>query len=231
EGKCFAHSEFSVKCLVQNILVVKSMKITGIEEQKKNSKRYNIYIDNEYYCSIDKDILEELHFYEEMEFNENEFSKILERVQYKSALKAALYILTHASKTERELEKKLMDKQHSERAIRQVLEYLREIGYVNDESYTESFIRSMRDVTGISRKSLYYKLAGKGIDKVIIQQKLDEAEIDDYTSALKAAKKKVVNLKGNKREKSSKLFSFLCRKGYGIEICRKLIEELELEDN
>lgn len=207
------------------------MKITGIEEQKKNSKRCCIYIDSEYYCSIDMDILEELHLCEGMELNEDEFNQILEKLQYKSALKAAFYILTRASKTERELEKKLRDKQHNERAIIQVLKYLREIGYVNDESYTESFIRSMKDVTGTSKNSLYYKLAGKGIDKAVIQQKLEEAEIDDYASALKAAQKKIVSLKGDKREKASKLLSFLYRKGFGIEICRKLIEELDLEDN
>lgn len=207
------------------------MIITKINEQKNNSKRCCIYIDSEYYCSIDRDILEELNLCEGMELNEDEFSQILERLQYKSALKAAFYILTRASKTEKELEKKLREKQHNEIAIRQVLKYLKEIGYVNDESYTESFIRSMKDVTGTSKKNLYYKLAGKGIDKEVIQQKLEEAEIDDYASALKTAQKKISSLKGDRREKASKLLSYLYRKGFGIETCKKLIEELDLEDS
>jgi regulatory protein len=207
------------------------MIITRIEEQKKNKKRCNIYIDGEYYCSIDKDVQEELHFHEGMELNEIEFNQTVEIIEYKSALRAALYILTRASKTERELEKKLKDKQHSEKAIVKVLKYLKEIGYINDESYTEFFIKSMRDVSGTSKRSLYYKLTSKGIDKAIIEQKLDEAEIDDFTSALNAAQKKLRSLKGDKKENTVKLLSFLYRKGFGFELCRKIMEELDLEED
>lgn len=206
------------------------MKITKIEEQKKNNKRCSIYIDNEYHSSVDKEILEELSFYEGMELNPDELRQKLEIIQYKSALRTALYILTLSSRTENEIKKKLLEKQYPEKTITQVIEYLKEIGYVNDESYTESFIRNMRDTAGISRRTLYYKLVSKGVDSEIIQQKLEEAEIDDYASALKAAKKKAAGLKGDKRGKKLKLINFLYRKGYGMEVCRRVIEMLEFEE-
>jgi regulatory protein len=206
------------------------MKITKIEEQK-NKKRLNIYVDGEYHSSVDKDILEEMSFYEGMDLNLDEFNQKLETIQYKSALRAALYMLTHSSKTENEIEKKLKEKQHSDNAIRKVLEYLKGIGYINDESYTESFIRSMSDVTGTSSRNLYYKLVSKGVDKDIIERKLEESEIDDYASALKAAEKKVAGLKGDKREKVSKLLNFLYRKGFGMEVCRRVLAALDLEES
>src|SRR5690349_16889 len=137
------------------------MKITKIEVQKKNSKRCSIYIDGEYHSSIDKDIQEELKLCEGMELNEDEFNQKLEIIQNKSALRAALYIVARASKTESEIRKRLKEKDHTEKAISLALEYLREVGYINDESYTESFIRSSKDVTGTSKRSLYYKLANK----------------------------------------------------------------------
>lgn len=207
------------------------MKITKIEEQKKNKKRCSIFIDDEYHCSVDKDILEELKFHEGMELSADELNEKLEIIQYKSALRAAFYILARSSKTEYEIEKKLKEKQHPEKAIRKVLEYLKEIRYINDESYTESFIKSMRLTAGTSKKSLYYKLAGKGVDSDVIKQKLDDAEIDDYESALKAAIKKAAGIKGDKREKASKLMSFLYRKGFTMEVCMKVIAELDLEEN
>ncbi len=206
-----------------------SMIITRIEEQKKNKKRSSIFVDNEYYCSIDKDILGEICLSEGRQLNEEEFSRIMETIQYKDALRAALYMLTRSSKTENEVRKKLREKQYSEKSINQVLKYLEEINYVNDTNYTESYVRSMRDTKGISRKSLYYKLVAKGIDSDIIQQVLDEAGINDYDSALKIAQKKAITIKGDKREKASKLLSFLYRKGYEAEICRKVIEELDWE--
>jgi SOS response regulatory protein OraA/RecX len=81
-----------------------------------------------------------------------------------------------------------------------------------------------------SRRSLFYKLAGKGIDKAVIEQKLDEAEIDDFASAVNAAEKKLGSLKGAKKEKTAKLFSFLYRKGFDIELCRRVMDKLDLEE-
>ncbi|MDD3704446.1 MAG: RecX family transcriptional regulator [Clostridiaceae bacterium] len=205
------------------------MRITGIEQQKKNIKRYNIYIDGEYRCSVDSDILQELGLSEEMELDETEFNKTMEIIQYKGALRAALYILARTPKTESDIEKRLIEKQHPSKAIQQVMEYLKEIGYINDESYVESYIRSIKDITGTSRRSILQKLVNKGVDKEIIQQKLDEADIDDYESAIKAAKKKVSNLKGSRKEKKLKLLSYLYRKGFEIDACKRAAETLDLE--
>ena len=94
------------------------MRITGIEQQKKNTKRYNIYIDGEYRCSVEDDILQELNLSKDMELNELEFNHTLEIIQYKGALRAALYMLARAPKTEMEIEKSLSDKQHDPKAIK-----------------------------------------------------------------------------------------------------------------
>jgi len=130
-----------------------------------------------------------------------------------------------------EIEKRLSDRRYDPKAIKKVLEYLKEIGYINDESYAESFIRSTKDVTGTSRRSIYQKLAAKGVDKEIIQQELDKAEIDDYASALSAAKKKISSLKGSSREKKLRLLNYLYRKGFGIDACKRAAEELVREED
>jgi len=207
------------------------MRITGIEQQKKNTKRYNIYIDGEYKCTVEDNILQELNLSKGMELNEIEFNNTLEIIQYKGALRAALYMLARAPKTEMEIEKGLSDKQHAPKAIKKVLEYLKEIGYINDESYAESYIRSIKATTGTSRRSIYQKLAAKGIDKEIIQQMLNKAEIDDYASAISAAKKKAASLKGNRREKKLKLLNYLYRKGFGIDDCKRAAEDILQEED
>lgn len=207
------------------------MRITGIEQQKKNIERYNIYIDGEYRCSVDSDILQELGLSEEMELDETEFNKTMEIIQYKGALRAALYILARTPKTESDIEKRLIEKQHPWKAIQQVMEYLKEIGYINDESYAESYIRSIKDITGTSRRSILQRLVNKGVDKEIIQQKLDEADIDDYESAIKAAKKKISSLKGNSKEKKLKLLNYLYRKGFAVDACKRAAETLDLEED
>jgi regulatory protein len=209
--------------------VVIFMRITAIEEQKRNKNKCSIYIDGEYHSSIDKDIQAELKLHEGLELNEEEFNQKLEIIQYKSTLRAAFYILMRSSKTESEIKKRLKEKEHPEKAIGLVLQYLKEIGYVNDENYTESFIKSSKDVTGTSKRTLYYKLANKGVDKEVIQQKLEEAEIDDYASAVKAAERKASSIKGDSRERAAKLMSFLYRKGYSVEVCKRVINDLNLD--
>lgn len=206
------------------------MRITRIEEQKKNNSKYNLYLDGEFHSSIDKEILDEIGFFEGMELRENELEEKMEIIQYKSALRTSFHILARASKTELELRRKLKEKKYTEKAIGQVLDYLRSIGYIDDSSYAESFIGSMKSSNSTSSRSLYYKLAGKGIDSDVIEQKLQDAEIDDYASALNAARKKLPSLKGDEREKTSKLLGFLFRKGFGMDICRRVIEELKLEE-
>jgi regulatory protein len=207
------------------------MRITKIEDQKNNKKRCSIFIDGEYYCAADKEIIDELNITEGMELNSDEFNRTMETLQYKSALRAAFYMLTRSSKTESDIRKKLKEKQYFDNTINAVLEYLKEIGYVNDNTYTNNYIKNTKDIAGTSKRSLYYKLVNKGVDKEIIQQELEEAEIDDYSSALKAAQKKAAGLKGDKRERAYKLQSFLYRKGYSLEVCRKVIDEMDLEES
>jgi len=206
------------------------MIITKLEEQKRNKNKFNLYIDGEYHSSIDREVLEEMNFAEGMELEQDEFNEKMEIIQYKSALRTSFHILARSSKTEAELRRKLKEKRYPEKSIEQVLDYLESIGYINDGDYAESFIGMMKNTAGTSSRSLYYKLTGKGIDSAVIEQKLEEAEIDDYASALSAARKKLPALKGDKRDQASRLLGFLYRKGFGMEICRRVIEELGLEE-
>jgi regulatory protein len=207
------------------------MIITKIEEQKKNKKRCSIFVDGEYYGSADKDVLQEVNFSEGLNITQDEFNQKMEIIQYKSALKTALSMLVRSSRTVNEIAKKLSGMDIPEAVTEKVICYLKEIGYLNDENYAESLIRYSKDTAGCSRRNLFYKLSQKGIENEVIQQKLDEAGIDEYASALRAAEKKAAGLKGGKREKAAKLYSFLFRKGFGMDICSKVISELQLEDN
>lgn len=204
------------------------MLISKVAEQKKNKKRFSIYVDGEYYCSVDKDVLDEINIREGMNFEEKEFSNIIDKMNYKSALKSALSILVRAPRTENELARKLRQKQYPEAAINKVIEYLCSIGYINDEEYAESLIRSLKSNKGCSKRTIYYKLIQKGIDSDIINQKLGEVSFDEFAAAFQAAAKKVTSIKGSSREKMAKTYTFLMRKGFDTDTCSKVISELQL---
>jgi len=204
--------------------------ITKIEEQKKNKKRCSIYVDDEYYCSVDREILKEVNLSEGI-ISENEFARKMDIINYKTALKAALTMLVRAPRTEKELSLKLRQKGLPDSAIQKAVEYLKGTGYINDEAYAESVIRSSKDIKGCSSNSLYSKLSQKGIDSETIRKKINEADFDEYSSALKAAQKKLQSLKGSSKDKAAKLMSFLFRKGFGMDTCKKVLDSLELQDD
>lgn len=207
------------------------MLITKVIEQKKNKKRCSIFVDGEYYCSVDKDVLNEINLREGMNFGEKEFNNIIDIMNYKSALKSALSMLVRAPRTKNELARKLRQKQYPEASINKVIEYLHSIGYINDEEYAESLIRNLKGSKGCSKKTIYYKLIQKGIDGDIIKQKLSEANIDDFNAAFQAAVNKAASVKGSSKEKMAKIYAFLMRKGFDTDTCSKVISEIQLPED
>jgi regulatory protein len=205
------------------------MKITAITPQKRNKSFYNIHIDNEYFCSLDDETIYYMKLKEGMEVDSELLMRASEESTYKKALSYALNLLAKYYKTKRELAKKLKEKEYNEDTIKAVLDKLSELGYLNDEQYVEAFIRSKQDTSqGLNKRTLYNKLIQKGVDKDIIQQSLENSDIDEYQNALEAAEKKLRSLKGEKREKKAKLYSFLYNKGFSYEICSKVINNIDI---
>lgn len=207
------------------------MKITAITPQKRNKCFYNIHIDGEYFCSLDDETIYHMKLKEGMEVDTGILMQASKESAFKKALNYALNMISRYNKTKFELTKKLKEKEYEEDTIKAVVSRLSELGYINDEHYVEVFIRSKQDTNqGLNKKTLYNKLIQKGINKELVRQSLENSEIDEYQNALQTAEKKLKSLKGNKREKKAKLYSFLLYKGFEYEICNKVINNIDIID-
>lgn len=202
------------------------MQITRIEQQKKNLERSNLYVDGDYFCSVDNDILAEIKIYEGMSFQKEEFKSKLEIIKYKKALRTALSMLSRAWRTAYEIKKRLLEDGYEADTIENVMTYLGEAGYINDEQYAESYLKNRNLCSKASKKTVLEKLKQKGIDREIIEEKLEEAGFDEYQAAHQLATKKSHGLKGDDREKKQKLYAFLYRKGFNGDVCRSVVENI-----
>jgi SOS response regulatory protein OraA/RecX len=95
------------------------------------------------------------------------------------AKEAALRLLDYSDRTEKELRGRLLKKKYIEKDIDEVIEFLKEYGFVDDERYAKLYIAGgMRNGKGSVR--LKNKLIEKGIPGEIIKQHIAE-DIDPDT--------------------------------------------------
>lgn len=207
------------------------MKITAIIPQKRNKSFYNIHIDNEYFCSLDDETLYHLKLKEGLEVDKELLMQASREANYRKAMNYSLNVLAKYYKTKYEIAKKLKEKDYADDTINAVISRLAELGYLNDENYVEAYLRSKQDTSqGLNKRTLFNKLAQKGVDKELIQQCLDNANIDEYQNAMDISVKKLQSLKGDSRAKKSKLYSFLLYKGFDYEICSKVINNINIAE-
>jgi regulatory protein len=116
------------------------MTITKIERQKKNNKRYSIFIDGKFKFGMSG---EDVLFYrlkEDMDISEKEYDNILENVIYQEAKGRAARYLGYGPRTEKEMRNKLSTYDYPENIIDKVIELLQRYDYINDLNYARKYI-------------------------------------------------------------------------------------------
>ena len=125
-------------------------------------------------------------------------------MDYETAKEKAVRYLVLALRTEEEVKNKLRKLNVEEGIIVQVTEYLKSIGYIDDEKYVEAYIRQCINITKYSKYEIRMKLIQKGINKEILSEKLEELDNCDYENKLidKLLKGKLKNKLFVKKRKS-----------------------------
>lgn len=152
-----------------------------------------------------------------------------EREKYtRSGLNSCYWHLARGDKTRRELFLKLKAKEIPEEIIENVLDKLEGDSYVNDKRFTENFIRSKQEYSGLGKRALSFELKRKGIDSDIISEALSEIDSDtEYENAKKLAYSKLKSSKNLDHQKRvNRLVSMLARKGYDAGISFSVVKEV-----
>lgn len=201
--------------------------ITKIEQQKKNINRYSIYLDQEYSFSVSEDTLIKLGLKKGMEVDKEQLDSILKQEDNNACKSYGLKLLGYRARSEKEIRDKMFSKGYSKKSIEEAINYLKEFKYINDEEYTKQYIKDRMNGKKLGHKRIKYELYQKGINKIIIEDKINKLINDDeeYERALEIAHKKM-NTSYRSDDKQSayrKIGAFLQRKGFSIDTILKVL--------
>jgi regulatory protein len=155
----------------------------------------------------------------------------------KKAKNHALRYLSYRDRSKLEVTQYLEKKEHSHPIIKQALDTLIELNYVNDQRFALEWGRYKINKQKLGKSRLYVELLNKGIDKEILESTMavlyedtSEAEL-----ATQCARKKLNSLKGVEEEKKKRrLIQYLKRRGFSADIIYqslKNVSETEPQEN
>ena len=130
----------------------------------------------------------------------------------KEKTKVLKYIL-YKKRSEAEIRKKfsgIMD----ENLLEDIIEYLKEAGYINDKEFIEKTVNNIIALKNLSIKEIKYKLMSKGLDKNDIEDYISDnrEKLEEYE---KKSAENITNKKSSSME-PEEIKQYLLKKGFKI---------------
>ena len=134
--------------------------------------------------------------------------------------KVLKYVL-YKKRTEEEVRQKFAE--NAGKNLENVIEYLKENDYINDNRYIEKEVNEIILLKNMSMKELQYKLLSKGLSKSIIEEYIyqNKEKLNEYE--LESAKKLFIKKQNVMNEEE--IYIYLRKKGYMEETIRSLQNE------
>lgn len=151
---------------------------------------------------------------------------IEELEQFDKLKTKVLKYIMFKKRTEQEIKRKFSDVENQD-MLEDVIENLKEIGYINDESYVERAVAEFMNLNNLSLKELKYKLMSKGVKTNVMDNyfdnHIDELEEYEINSAKNIILKKQYSMDENQ------LIQHLLKKGYKMDSVKQAIEQMSEE--
>ncbi len=129
-----------------------------------------------------------------------------------SAFDTALYYITFKDRTEKEIQDKLKEKGYSCSDIDEAVFKLKEYGYINEENYAFSYIKSNIHKKGYRRISS--ELSARGLDKAIIEEQLDMLDFSEEDTIYNILDIRFSNCDLTDDKQLRRIYSFFARRGF-----------------
>lgn len=192
------------------------MKITTLVKEGKRGV-ITLVVDDDAWRDIHTHIFGYKAFYDKCN-DRDDLEAAWQKTELHGAKQYALRRLAAKSYLEAELIKKLQERLVSDNTIKQVIEECRHLGYLNDTSWLESFIR--RSLTkNMGPQAILMKLRTKGISENVAREFLDKF---DNAESEQERVRKLLETRYRTRDLSDfnvkqKVVASLMRKGFSYE--------------
>ena len=175
------------------------MIITDIQQQKKNTSRFNLYIDSKFYAGISANTLAKFNLYKDKETDESTLQSILYQDLKQRFLDRVINNIVKSPKTEFQVRRYLnevnykkkgvwFDKEielNFEEMVNEIIVKLKDLELLDDRNYARLFIESRIRNKPRGKYILISELVSKGVDKNIAKEVCDELIEDEYDILMK----------------------------------------------
>ena len=208
--------------------------ITKISRQQ-NGERYNIFLDEVFFCGVTEDTLIRMNLKKGAKIDEEALKALEEEESKNRCFSYAIYLLGWQNYFEKVLVEKLKRKEYSEEDIQYTLEKLRYYNYLDDSRLTEAFVRDKKRFSKKGPRYIAEALRNKGVSQEQITKALEEnySTEEAYENCIGIAEKKLEYYKkktDDLYQLKSKLYAFLAQRGFSSEVIKRTIEELTKDE-
>lgn len=196
-------------------------KITGIEVQRKNQNRVNIFLDGEFAFGLSRIVAGWLQVGQEL--TDEKIANLRTEDELEIAYQRAIRYSNYRMRSSSEIQEYLEKKDISESTIENVIIRLNRNGLINDEQFASTWVENRNDFRPRSHRMLFVELRRKGVHPEIINKVLEDTLPDDELALLAAQKqeRKYRNLEWNDFRR--KMSSYLARRGFTYAIVKPVV--------
>ena len=131
--------------------------------------------------------------------------------EFDKAKTQVLKYIIYQRRCEQEVRKKF-SKKLDEDMLEDIIEYLKQAGYINDKEYIASKIESFKTLNNLSIKEIKYKLVQKGVNITELEKYIED-NIDELNEYEAKSAGNIIEKKKNTKD-LDEIKNYLYRKGY-----------------
>lgn len=185
------------------------MKITRISQQVKNPERASIFVDGKYSFSLSLNELVAERLKTNQELAEKDLKR-LKKLSEDGKLKArALEWVLNRPRSLREFSDYMYRKKADKEFTQGLSDEFQNRGYLSDKKYADWLI-DVRRRRGKSERAIRSELASKGVNREVVDEKLQGGDELERLRAVVGKKSKLPRYKADKQ----KLIEYLLRQGF-----------------
>lgn len=204
------------------------MKITKIEQQKKNSKRLTIFLDDKFWLGVSQETFACFKLKKGQIISKEKQQEIVSFEEREQAWQKALGYLSYRARSKQEIIDYLKKKDFKQKTIKKTIAKLAKYNYINDKQFVRSWILS-RKSKGKGPRFIYSELIKKGFDASEIEKMIETCynQSSQIETCLEVAKKylKKNNFNLKNYQNKQKLFRFLGQRGFDYDIIKEVLRK------
>lgn len=215
------------------------MKITSVEPQKKNTRRFNIYLDGQFAFGADEDLVVEQRLVVGKQLDNSELEVILFETEVGKLMERMYRLFSIRQRSEKEIRDYLRNlsfkrgvkdrDEISELVIERLIEKLKQKGMIDDAQFARDWVNARRKSKHKGKIALKAELFHKGVDREIIEAVISHqsSDISEEQIAEQALERKVKTWKDlEPLEFKKKAYDFLLRRGFEYSVVYEVVAKL-----